>query len=73
MMDLKRTAARPATRRRSAAMVAVALSSVFVLAACGGDEVDPTDADTGLPVESVPADPAATPAESDDPLTGSET
>ncbi|WP_380166943.1 hypothetical protein [Jannaschia sp. R86511] len=70
------TVTRPSRRRapvRPAATVAAVLGTALLLGACSGDEVDPTDAETGPPVvESVPPDPAASPADSEDPLTGSE-
>lgn len=62
--------AAPRTRRR-AAWSAALLGSVVLLAACSGEAVDPTDAETGIMTE-LPADPAASPAASDDPLVGSE-
>lgn len=69
-MDSSLTAARR-PRRSTAVWTVALLGGVTLLAACGGDEVDPTDADTGIATEA-PADPAATPVESEDPLTGSE-
>ncbi len=69
-MDSSLTVARH-PRRSTAVWTAALLGGVTLLAACGGDDVDPTDADTGIATEA-PADPAATPAASEDPLTGSE-
>ena len=59
-------------RPRHGAWAGIALlSGVLLLTGCGADGVDPADAETGVPLNSGPADPAASPAESDDPLTGS--
>ncbi|MFC3688552.1 hypothetical protein [Aquipuribacter hungaricus] len=58
-------------RRRRPVLGALVLSAGMLLAACGGEAVEPADAETGVPLNSGEADPAASPEDSGDPLTGS--
>ena len=61
----------PRARRSTLAVVALLLSGLTV-SACGGDASapDPTEADTGVPLNVGSEDPAASPS-ANDPLTDS--
>ena len=69
-MSLRTVIPRAVRSRRVRAGTAL-LSGVLLLAACGGDATDPAEAETGIPLSSGDADPAASPDDSADPLTGS--
>ena len=67
-----RTSRTPTTRRLSSIAPTVVAATVLLLTGCGEGGVEPTEADTGVPINTGAADPAASPTASDDPLTGSE-
>ena len=74
-MDIRtyRTASPTAgTRRLASAVPAVVTATVLLLTGCGDGGTEPTEADTGVPINTGVADPAVSPTASDDPLTGSE-